>query len=829
MSYTTCAPVQVKQRTSMDYSRNSNAAGAPLPSIPRRTSSSNSSRSTHTQSASEPSLSSSSFSGSIHVPPARVVVQPPTPPHPQHAATFGSRRQEEASESESASSLSDGSQPTILRRPKRVRGRRSPPNGLVDADTSLPPTMPKLASPPGSDSASTKGRGLRQSSAQVADVASPRPSKITTPATVNTLQLNLGKPGHSRRLSESHISALSKSHADVPAVTVAASVSAAPMLRSKSGQPIKSSLKSGRRPVLSVVTRGPPSKSEPNTPTTPKSVHFDAHLEHVKLFLAEQKPLAVSRDGSPTDDTSGTESDFPSFIYGRSEEKEGKRVLAMQVTNMPKSKRMEADVALEELNLSSDLATIHGRVRVRNLAFEKWLAVRFTFDSWQTTSEVTAKYVESRNQNKYDIFGFTIRLNDILSRIEEKTLLLALRYTVAGREIWDNNGGANYLGKFTKLKVAVPKPVVLAPVAPPKMMPSDSEDEGSGRAITHLKSKLEQFAQTRDSPPAAFLTEHTKKVDSQKPPALQSMSNARYDFSASLKNNSWKGVPTPPRHIRMNTYPATSPNTIPFPQKTSPAPGKIYFGLPSPRTSAMGSPASDDNMLRQPVVATEEEHSLARRDSRNHMRGYFDRSVSENSGVKRTPVGTPLDLTPPGMTESVSARFNSFPPSNDGHRISPPVPTWSVTLAPGSEDSTPAMTSPSTSSRSSTPSPTEEYGSLTNRRAARELSSDSSPQVGDNYSSFLNRFCFYTGPEAKSTATLTVGDEIQRSHSASSVEEFLMHTPPAATFVPTFPSMVTPTRSPSFDELACRRSGSTTPTARNIVLSESRSPTPVAV
>ena len=69
-------------------------------------------------------------------------------------------------------------------------------------------------------------------------------------------------------------------------------------------------------------------KSEPSTPThILKSVHFDAKLEHVKLFLAEQKPLAVSRDGSPTDDTSGTESDFPPFIYGKEKEKERRGVV----------------------------------------------------------------------------------------------------------------------------------------------------------------------------------------------------------------------------------------------------------------------------------------------------------------------------------------------------------------------------------------------------------------------------------------------------------------------------------------------------------------------
>ena len=161
-------------------------------------------------------------------------------------------------------------------------------------------------------------------------------------------------------------------------------------------RPLKSSLKSRRPAVrgdLSVVTGLVPSKSEPATPTAGKSVHFDAQLERVKLFLAEQKPLAISREGSPTDDTSGTESDFPSAIYGSTKDEE---VLTMRLTNMPAAPRPDADVALEDLSLATDGMSLIGRVRVRNIAFEKWVAVRFTFDRWQMTSEVTPS-VHSRD------------------------------------------------------------------------------------------------------------------------------------------------------------------------------------------------------------------------------------------------------------------------------------------------------------------------------------------------------------------------------------------------------------------------------------------------
>ncbi|KAF8420157.1 putative phosphatase regulatory subunit, partial [Boletus edulis BED1] len=108
--------------------------------------------------------------------------------------------------------------------------------------------------------------------------------------------------------------------------------------------------------------------------------------------------------------------------------------------NMPSSPRKEENVALQELVLSQDQRTITGNVRVRNIAYEKWLAIRFTLDCWQTTSEVTARYDKSIQDGAFDIFTFTIRLHDIWSR----AILIALRYTVAGKEYWDNNAGKNY-------------------------------------------------------------------------------------------------------------------------------------------------------------------------------------------------------------------------------------------------------------------------------------------------------------------------------------------------------------------------------------------------
>jgi hypothetical protein len=97
----------------------------------------------------------------------------------------------------------------------------------------------------------------------------------------------------SRNLSELHVYALAA------AVARTKSMSLSP--RKKSGDPLKSSLKAKRTPArgfLTVITDPVALSSSKITPTTLAHEDLRLHppqLEHVKLFLTEQKPLAVSR------------------------------------------------------------------------------------------------------------------------------------------------------------------------------------------------------------------------------------------------------------------------------------------------------------------------------------------------------------------------------------------------------------------------------------------------------------------------------------------------------------------------------------------------------
>ena len=235
------------------------------------------------------------------------------------------------------------------------------------------------------------------------------------------------------------------------------------MIRKKSGEILKSALKYGgplgpngtplQQPTAIIeekTSRRYESKSLPATPSCPKYVHFDAQLERVKLFLHDQKPQVVSRDGSPTGDTTSEGEDYP---FPSTDEDEGptKKVLQIKLPNFPTSHAPGSDIYLESLFLEEDRKSLRGVTMCRNLAFQKWVAVRFTLDFWQTTSEVTAQHKETVKGGAYDRFSFSIKLQDFLSRIEEKTLFLALRYHTDGKELWDSNAGQNYQVLFEKV------------------------------------------------------------------------------------------------------------------------------------------------------------------------------------------------------------------------------------------------------------------------------------------------------------------------------------------------------------------------------------------
>ena len=413
------------------------------------------------------------------------------------------------------------------------------------------------------------------------------------------------------------------------------SASADGHVRKKSGEPLKSSLKSRPptpRPSLSVITGQPPSKSEPATPShvRSKSVSFAERLDHVKLFFAEQKPIAVSRDGSPTEDTSGTESEAPAPIHRISSDDEKKRLLIMEVVNMPQRSTMDVNVMLEDAVLSKE-ATICGHVKVKNLAFQKSVAVRFTFDFWQTTSEVSAKYEQSLAHGTFDRFSFVVRLHDILSKIEDKTLFMAIRYTVNGRELWDNNGGQDY-------KITFSLPVTRRQGTIAQIQYASDEE-----AVANLTQKLERVQSTEALKDAQRSHRRRKSGSTDEDFFFNSSASlsSRYTWGASLKK-SWKPTDySTSYNSRPIAQPASS-SVFPWSHKptlSSPANQRSRAIRSQNGALTRGSPRlGDDNATSGIAVPSHppgdllnEEDSVWRSSFRNHARGSF--AVRQPSGL----------------------------------------------------------------------------------------------------------------------------------------------------------------------------------------------------
>ncbi|XP_055452166.1 protein phosphatase 1 regulatory subunit 3D [Psammomys obesus] len=99
-------------------------------------------------------------------------------------------------------------------------------------------------------------------------------------------------------------------------------------------------------------------------------------------------------------------------------------------------------VCLERV-ICSDLG-VSGTVRVSNMAFEKHVAVRYTFSEWRSAHEAVACWRGPEGAGgAEDIFAFSFPvppfLLDLGSRVH-----FAVRYRVAGAEYWDNNDGCDY-------------------------------------------------------------------------------------------------------------------------------------------------------------------------------------------------------------------------------------------------------------------------------------------------------------------------------------------------------------------------------------------------
>ncbi|KAJ6634042.1 hypothetical protein lerEdw1_014173 [Lerista edwardsae] len=102
-------------------------------------------------------------------------------------------------------------------------------------------------------------------------------------------------------------------------------------------------------------------------------------------------------------------------------------------------------VCLERVT-SSDLG-LSGTIRVVNVAFEKQVAVRYSFNHWRGQHEVSAQWHSSvpgkDGQDQVDVFTFFLPVPPFLLQLSS-VVEFAVRYQVNRQEYWDNNQGKNY-------------------------------------------------------------------------------------------------------------------------------------------------------------------------------------------------------------------------------------------------------------------------------------------------------------------------------------------------------------------------------------------------
>lgn len=185
------------------------------------------------------------------------------------------------------------------------------------------------------------------------------------------------------------------------------------MVRKKSGEMVKPALKNRSLSTPDFSRGGAEdfsgkSKSSHNLRERTKSVRFDdGELESVVLFLRSQRPNAVAKaaDGgagySPMDADDEDERDLSDYVHFRTRRSGGPRGAAgseqteIEIDTCTAVPRVRLDfgpgtqgllkdeyIVLERIEMCQPLG-LRGSVLVRNIAFEKWVAVRFTLDEWQ--------------------------------------------------------------------------------------------------------------------------------------------------------------------------------------------------------------------------------------------------------------------------------------------------------------------------------------------------------------------------------------------------------------------------------------------------------------
>ena len=238
------------------------------------------------------------------------------------------------------------------------------------------------------------------------------------------------------------------------------------LLRKKSGEPLKSSLK------LPSLVR---SESMPNS----KSVRFAPRLADVKLFFRTEKPVDVSKNTSPVHHVYSKKPvwDF-GMSSGSSDEEDdeaangllGRNECWELVANDSASSKTGVNfarfstgspVVLESVKLNCSGTSLIGFVFVKNLAYQKKILIRLSTDDWKSHIEVdSANYISSNHifkysdsSSNYDKFSFILKLDSICGSKPLVQVKYCVQYIAGGQVYWDNTVSYTHLTLPTILLV----------------------------------------------------------------------------------------------------------------------------------------------------------------------------------------------------------------------------------------------------------------------------------------------------------------------------------------------------------------------------------------
>ncbi|XP_043119497.1 protein phosphatase 1, regulatory subunit 3Ca [Puntigrus tetrazona] len=106
-----------------------------------------------------------------------------------------------------------------------------------------------------------------------------------------------------------------------------------------------------------------------------------------------------------------------------------------------RSRLLKNLVCLENCTLQERALT--GTIKVRNLAYEKSVHVRITFDTWKTFQDVECTFMNNvYGCQDTDIFSFAIELPGYVP--PQNKVEFCISYKTGEQIYWDNNDGRNY-------------------------------------------------------------------------------------------------------------------------------------------------------------------------------------------------------------------------------------------------------------------------------------------------------------------------------------------------------------------------------------------------